>query len=263
MSKKAHNRSNLVGKVYGKLTVISYHSTKYRKAHWKCKCKCGNITIVSTNSLNRGHNKSCGKCTKFDDLIGKTFNNLTVIDHIGIIKKNRHWKCRCVCGNITIVYGGHLKNGRVKSCGCDRGDHNLATTSEYRSWYMMIWRCYNEKAKEFKHYGGRGIKVCDRWLNSVDNFVKDIGKKPSNRHSIDRIDNNGDYCPENCRWATKREQASNTRRNHLIEYDGETKTLMEWADLSKVSRNTFKRRIYRGWSIEDALKLKSRELRKK
>lgn len=121
--------------------------------------------------------------------------------------------------------------------------------SEYRIWSAMKLRVLNDKSTSWKNYGGRGIKVCDRWLQ-FDNFFKDMGPRPSKKHSIDRIDNNGNYEPSNCRWATAFEQMNNCRKNIIFRYDGRTQTLPEWARERGISVTSMSARYYRGWSID-------------
>jgi len=176
------------------------------------------------------------------NLIDKTFNRLTVISYAGSNKHNKTvWLCRCICGNKVIVTGSHLINGNTNSCGCYQVDrikeaettHGQAKagemSKEYKCWANMKNRCYNKKVKQYKDYGGRGIMVCDRWLNSFDNFFFDMGKMPTDKHSIERIDNNKGYAPENCKWDTKINQARNNRRNRWLEYDNKKMLLSDWA----------------------------------
>jgi len=149
----------------------------------------------------------------------------------------RYYLCQCSCGNEVVVQLTHLLSGHTKSCGCLSSElsaerarllkttHGMYGTKEYNSWNAMVDRCTNAKYHRYGDYGGRGIKVCDRWLNSVENFYSDMGDKPIGM-SIDRIDNDGDYTPDNCRWATAKEQSRNRRNNRLIE----GKSMAEWCE---------------------------------
>jgi len=148
------------------------------------------------------------------NLVGKRFVKLTVLSYV---ETRNGWKCKCDCGNEVITRGSRLSSGRVKSCGC-YSKHGHAPTnnhsSTYISWVHIIGRCNNPKSDKYKNYGGRGIKVCDRWLNFV-NFLEDMGIRPIGK-SIDRINNDGNYEPGNCRWATRSEQELNKcRKAHV------------------------------------------------
>lgn len=135
--------------------------------------------------------------------------------------------------------------------------HNKSTKirhlPEYRNWHNMKNRCVNPNVPEYKYYGARGIKVCERWIHSFRNFYEDMGPRPSPKHSIDRINNDGDYSPENCRWATQTEQSRNTRCNHLLTINGISKTISEWAEMVGIKQNSLLYRIRRGISPEDAI----------
>lgn len=197
------------------------------------------------------------------DIKGSVFGDLTVTgevkrDHYGI-----HWVCKCLCGNTTIVRGGHLRQGRIKSCGCKQGNrepiikHGHATgkdkkaSPEYYTWLAMMARCKNPKTKHYRLYGGRGIKVCNRWL-TFENFLLDIGLRPSNKHSIDRYPNkDGNYQPGNVRWATIHEQNRNTSRNVFIEFDGRCQILEEWATELNRCPSAISRRLKSGQSFAD------------
>jgi len=167
------------------------------------------------------------------------------------------WTCRCDCGGMTAAWGPHLHRGNTASCGCIKREHlaklsaakvthGRTHTVEYRIWGGMIDRCTNTKGKDWANYGGRGITVCERW-RSFENFFVDMGLRPSPKHSVDRIDNDGPYAPGNCRWATPKVQCGNSRQNVLYAYAGRTKPLCDWADESGINRITFYWRFKQGW----------------
>lgn len=191
------------------------------------------------------------------DLSGKTFNHWTVLTKAPTSKSgDTTWYCRCICGLEKMVFTKALQRNLSKSCGCQSGRelHGETNSAECRTWSRIWNRCTNPTHQDWHLYGGRGIKVCERW-EKFSNFLSDMGRRPSPRHSIDRYpDQNGPYSPENCRWATAQQQARNIRVNRMIEFKGETKCLMEWADTVGISRECIEKRIDTlGWSVEDAL----------
>jgi hypothetical protein len=193
---------------------------------------------------------------KYNDISGERRGNLTIIKCVG--KKNSHylWECVCDCGNIIIVPVNNLNNGHTKSCGClsvntvvnrttTHGNSKKGKWSpEYAVWSSIKGRCLNPNNPAYKNYGGRGIKICERWANSFENFLQDVGKRPSLRHSFDRYpDNNGNYEPGNFRWATKKQQADNRRTSRWYEYDGIKLVLEDWARKLGVSRSTLSNKL--------------------
>ena len=203
------------------------------------------------------------------DLKGMYFGRWKVIEKTGGSKNGFVlWKCRCQCGTKRIIPSGKLVNNETKSCGCLARElstkHGKSQTSIYRIHYHIIDRCYNPKDKAYHYYGGRGITVCDRWLgkDGFVNFLKDMGDRPKGR-SLDRIDNNGNYEPSNCRWATKKEQARNTRRNRLLSLNGETRCIGEWAEILNTKYLIIFKRKTRGWSDKEALTLPRGQHRQK
>lgn len=167
---------------------------------------------------------------------GKKIGRLTVIKQAGNYRKNGQiiWECRCDCGKLTKVLGCSLRNGATKSCGCWNVDvaktHGKTGTSVHKTWQAMRQRCENPNSPIYKNYGARGIKVCERWQR-FESFFEDMGEKPTPKHTLDRIDNDGNYEPSNCRWATHKEQAQNTRLFGKTEYRGYSKTPAEWISI--------------------------------
>lgn len=205
------------------------------------------------------------------DLTGQRFGRLLAVRAIpGSRNKPRRWLCRCDCGNEVEVITGDLRNGNTTSCGCyirelhaDRlRIHGMSKTTTYNVWASMLQRCNNPNSDKYQYYGGRGITVCERW-HVFENFLADMGERPSKNHSIDRIDNDREYGPDNCRWTTMRRQNRNRRSNIEIEYQGETMCLVDWADRLGLKYETVRQRIQnQGWSVENAFShpIKPREL---
>lgn len=181
---------------------------------------------------------------KIIDLTGMKFNKLTVIEFVGLNKNNKAlWKCKCECGKIVNVISSNLKNGNTKSCGCYNIDkiierntkHNGKGKRLFNIWCNMKDRCYREKSKIYKYYGLKGIKVCDEWLHDYSNFEKwSLENGYRDNLTIDRIDSNKDYCPNNCRWITLAEQQRNKSNNILITIDGVTRKIFEWCEIYKI-----------------------------
>ena len=147
----------------------------------------------------------------FIDLAGRKYARLDVMSYAGKKGKKPQWLCHCECGRTTVVQSSHLKSGNTSSCGCSRSARGMTGSRERRTWSAMKTRCYNKNWHAYENYGGRGIAICDRWLESFESFYADMGDKPTPNHSIDRINNDGNYEPDNCRWATSSEQNRNQR----------------------------------------------------
>jgi hypothetical protein len=195
--------------------------------------------------------------------LGAKFNQLTVASDTKIkIRTLYAVLCTCDCGKTTIVTISNLTLGRVKSCGCARRRPRIMPCTKkenpanqipnYAIWLNMRQRCTNPKNVGYMNYGGRGIKICDRWLgeDGLKNFNLDMGARPSRQHSIDRIDNNGNYEPSNCRWATNTEQLRNRRNNRWLTYNGKTMLLTDWASLFRISSGALTTAISRRGSFE-------------
>ncbi len=166
------------------------------------------------------------------------------------------WKCLCSCGKITRPAAHSVVCGATKTCGhgvaLSRITHGLSESREMASYKSMVQRCTNRNSPEYHRYGGRGISVCQRWLDSFENFLSDMGLRPEGM-TLDRINNSVGYEPTNCRWATKRQQANNTRNNRIISVEGTKKTLAEWARDAGMSDRTLRTRLRLGWEPERAL----------
>jgi hypothetical protein len=194
------------------------------------------------------------------NLIGRVFGRLTVIERVEKPTWSESiswWHCRCDCGGAVDVRGHDLKAGYTNSCGCLRSEatrraktiHGRRNTREYRSWIGLKDRCLNQKCKRFPDYGGRGIQVAPEWIHDFQRFFADVGPCPP-RYTLERIDNNGHYGPGNCRWASRKEQASNRRSNVWIEWNGERLTQYEWAKRFDVAPNTISKYWKRHHSLD-------------
>ena len=194
---------------------------------------------------------------KLNILTGQVFGRWTVIERRQNKGRRVQWLCRCECGNTGLVMSNNLVSGISRSCGCFHIDtittHGKCKTTEYPTWVSMKSRCYTKSNIGFPYYGGRGIIVCDRWLHSFENFLTDMGHKPGAGYSLDRIDPNGNYCPENCRWSTREVQDNNRRSNTILTFDGKTQTVAQWAREKGIHKTTLLGRLDWGWPIEDAL----------
>lgn len=197
------------------------------------------------------------------DLTGLRFGRYAVSGPAGRAAYGAlRWNCQCDCGARREVDGQSLVSGRAQSCGClkrermtshgQSGGANSSPSPEYNIWTSMIARCSNPKSQSWLRYGGRGISVCERWRVSFDAFLKDMGERPSRLHSLDRINNDGNYSPDNCRWATKKEQARNRSRVHMLHFNGQSLSVAEWAEHIGIPYATLRQRLKK-WTLEKSL----------
>ncbi len=186
----------------------------------------------------------------YTDIAGERFGRLLAIERI-----DGKWLCECDCGNKTMVNFSSLNRGDTKSCGCIKRElvskknttHGYSKTPTYNTWRAMKERCENPGNKRYHEYHDRGITVCDEW-HSFENFLRDMGKRPEGT-TLERLDNDLGYYKDNCKWATNIEQANNRRNNHVITYENQSKTLMQWSRLMGIHRETLRARLKQGWDI--------------
>lgn len=203
---------------------------------------------------------------RFKDLAGQRFGRVLVKSLLGFLVyagcRKAMWLCKCDCGETPTIRAEKLLCGETKSCGCLRSEmvaaknfkHGGSNSTTFICWQAMLSRCTNENLPEWNRYGGRGIMVCEQWRNSFSQFLSDMGERPSKKHSIDRFpDNNGNYEPGNCRWATYSQQNRNRRSNRILTIDGVSMTLTEWSEKSGTPRGVLTCRLRRGWEIGRAI----------
>lgn len=248
---------SIIGKKFDRLTVLEFDHVNRHGSYFLCRCDCGNQKIVSYSQLKSGATGSCG-CKAYEsrhtrrspDLTGRRFGKLYVLgfdrmDH----HSNSYWLCECDCGNITTVSRVNLLNGSTTSCGCwhDQAHitHGMSYDQLYNVWHGMKQRCTNIHHTAFHHYGGRGIAICTEWMD-FENFrdwALNNGYRPG--LTIDRINTNDGYCPENCRWVSQLVQCNNKRNNHFVTYNGVTHTIADWSRILGVKYGTLQNRINR------------------
>ena len=253
---------DLTGERFGRLVVVNKVEGIGRKkdTHWECICDCGGTKVTTTSALVKGRTQSCGclwmeaRKARADDLAGQRFGRLVVIER-DESKCRTAWLCHCDCGSEVATTSLSLKSGNTFSCGCYQRDraaeaktkHGLCYTRRYGIWEGMIQRCENPNSDSYERYGGRGICICKEWRENFMSFYTWAGDNGYEGYlSIDRIDNDGNYEPFNCRWVTTKEQNRNTRSNVYAEINGETKTLSEWSESTGVGIGAISGRFKRG-----------------
>ena len=268
------------GKRFGNLTITSFDSFKSNgNPLFNVSCDCGNVFLkVGLEKLVSGEVKDCGCSKRNCNLIGKKYGRLLVIEKTEKrSKRSIVWKCQCDCGNFCYVSSRALNYGTVKSCGClkKEKEHFATNLPIHKMWGSMLNRCYNSNNESYYLYGARGIKVCDEWLGSNPkgfanfyNWAMANGysdeKLPSGRakYTIDRIDNEKGYCPENCRFVTNDVQTENKRNRIKVWYKGEYVLATKVADMNSVEKSLFCARIRRGYSVHDALTIPKKIVKK-
>lgn len=250
---------DITGVKYGMLTAVGYAGRRGVSQYWLFRCDCGVEKTIKGSHVKDGRTRSCGCIKAQEQVVGMIFGRWTplreVERNLGV---GRMFECVCECGVQRNVIGTDLINGGSKSCGCLNRElhttHGMSNTAELKIWNHMIARCYNSNTNCFDNYGGRGIQVCERWRSSFESFLADMGMRPSLEHSIDRFpNNNGNYEPGNCRWATPLQQGRNKRNNRLVTIGDVTKCLSEWSEETGVKASTIARRIDSGVDEQRAI----------
>lgn len=245
---------------------------------YKHKCVC---VICGKDFYEQGYRKNIAKyCSRncansrfVNDLIGKKFGRLEVFSFDGIKHRYAYWKCKCECGNITSVRGSHLADGSTTSCGCYQKElsskkikelttkHDLSNSRLYKVYKSIKSRCYYKNQPAYTNYGGRGIKMCDEWKNDFMAFHDWAYSNGYDENAelmkctIDRIDNDGNYEPSNCRWVSMKEQSLNKRTNHRVEYNGKSYTIKEISQIKNCSYGAIMWRLNNGWSVKDTFEV--------
>lgn len=256
---------DITGQRFGHQVVTGFAGMRSKSPYWNVLCDCGNERPVFVGSLKSGKSTRCGHSCPANPYrkneLGNTYGKLTVIEFASGGQQAR-WLCRCECGVMTTVSGCDLRSEKAKSCGrCWTTTHGMSKASEHMCWRDMRSRCYNRSNSSFKNYGARGILVCARWLESFENFYEDMGPKPFLSASIGRIDNDGNYEPQNCRWENDEQQANNRRNSRYITHNGVTRTISEWAHKLGINVDTLYGRLELGWSDEKTLTTPPRKLK--
>lgn len=265
-------KDDIVGKKFNRLTAIKRIYDNRKGTRYLFSCDCGNQKIILKHTVVSGKTKSCGCLSNekvrercFKDLSNQKFGRLTAISIDHCDNGKTYWKCKCDCGKEHVVLTNRLISGNTISCGCRKEEitsrikdlnksHEKSQTRLYKIFQGMKARCYRETCPNYHRYGGRGIKICQEWL---DDFMSFYNWAMANGYktglTIDRIDNDKGYSPNNCRWTTAEQQANNTSSTIFLTYQGNTMSASEWSKITGIRTNTITRRKRDGWSDEDCL----------
>lgn len=254
----ARKVKDITGLRSGKLTVTDMSHSDGREIYWKAVCDCGVVRTYRGGNLKQGKSKSCGCETHkwrkgsrhaVKDMTGEKFGRLTPVSFVDDDRRGAFWECVCDCGNSIVVSGKGLRSGDSKSCGCMQKDtvttHGESGHELYGTWTDMIARCHDNTNSAYGRYGERGIVVCDEWRNSPRAFFNDMGKRPPGT-SLDRMNGNGNYYKDNCRWATDSEQQNNRSNNTWYDYGGKPYNGKQLCSRLGLNYNATKARIHRG-----------------
>lgn len=258
---------DLTGKRFGIITVVKVSHNHKGRWQWHCRCDCGRTSVKTATEIGRlcPTAPGCRRCSRFKNLAGERHGRLVVVEIADDRWASRriHWLCRCDCGNTAVISALCLKKKSCTlSCGCLLADINkkrrkyhpgAREMKEYKVWCEMKQRCASHNGTEYKNYGARGITVCTEWVESFEDFLQHVGRRPSAWHSLDRIDNNGNYEPGNVRWATREVQNNNRRNCRILTCNGRTMTITQWARELGIGEGTLFLRLKRGWTTDRAL----------
>lgn len=260
---------DMTGQKYNMLTAIELDRIENGRTYWKFRCDCGNEVVADGSKVRYGTTKSCGcyrktvPSPKRADLLGTRFGRLVVVKDLGSNEIGHAlWLCKCDCGNEYQATTNHLHFGNINSCGClklegNNKKHGQSESRIYQTYRGMKDRCFNKNSVRYETHGARGISICDEWLgkDGFENFYKWAMENGYREDlTIDRIDNDGNYEPSNCRWADNITQCNNKTTNVLVTYDGETHTVAEWARIVGIKYGTLYARLFRRhWEVERAL----------
>lgn len=247
---------DLTGKQFNNWFVLGFSHKDSKRNYWECECQCEKKTkrIICTYNLVHGLTKSCG-CSLRKDLMGRKFNSWTVIGFSHVSGGKSYWKCQCECGTTAIKRVNQLTQGISKDCGCSKAfklqniknsNKELKMNTRISSiWYGMHDRCQNPNHSKYHNYGGRGIKICEEWYDFNNFYQWAISNGYAKNLELDRIDVDGNYSPDNCRWITHKKQCDNKRNTLYITVNGATHTINEWSKITGIKRNTLMSRYLR------------------